>query len=330
MILAADIGGTKTLLGLFALTSDVRPREVAVRSYATADFSGFLDVLDAFARDVPDLRRVGTAAVGIAGPVHGDHAQLTNGTWSVDTREIAARLDGAPVALVNDLTAMAGSVTVLRGDELVTLQPGTPSPEGHAALIAAGTGLGMAVLPRIDGRLRIAASEGGHADFAPRTDREIALLRMLRARLGRVRVEDVLSGRGLVALHAFTHEARRCDASSTPTAIDPGAVSDAALADRCPACVEALDMFVDAYGAEAGNLALRSVATAGLYVGGGIAPKILPALTAGQFIAAFRDKVPMADLLARVPVRVILNPEAALLGAAILAAGQSHPRASGG
>ena len=319
MILAADIGGTKTLLGLFEPTRDVRPREVAVRSYATEDFPGFLATLEAFVHDVPVARRVDAAAVGIAGPVDGERARLTNGTWAVDAHEITARLGGAPVTLMNDLAAMAGSVKLLRDDELVTLQPGTPSRAGHAALIAAGTGLGMAALPRIDGRLRVAASEGGHADFAPRTDREIGLLRALRARLGRVRVEDVLSGQGLVALHAFTHEARRCTAGITPGTDDPRAVSNAALAKRCPACVEALNMFVDAYGAEAGNVALRSVATAGLYVGGGIAPKILPALTAGRFIAAFGDKAPMTALLARVPVRVIVNPKAALLGAAVLA-----------
>jgi glucokinase len=193
------------------------------------------------------------------------------------------------------------------------------------ALIAAGTGLGEALLHSVDGRFVPSASEGGHADFAARTEREIALLRALTAAFGRVDVERVLSGRGLVNIHGFTHAAARCDAGVDPESPDaPAAISGAALDGTCARCRDALDVFVDVYGAEAGNLALRSVATGGVFIGGGIAPKILPALTDGRFVTAFRDKAPLADMVARMPVKVILNAEAGLLGAAVYAATAPH------
>jgi glucokinase len=167
-------------------------------------------------------------------------------------------------------------------------------------------------------RVRPVASEGGHADFAARTDRELELVKMLREMYGRVEVEQVLSGPGLVNLHRFTHRGSGCPVVDDLSAHDaPAQITQGALSGRCQFCVEALRMFVDAYGAEAGNLALRGVATGGVYVGGGIAPKILPALRDGRFIQAFRDKAPMAALLADMPVHVILNPDAGLLGAAV-------------
>jgi glucokinase len=209
---------------------------------------------------------------------------------------------------------------VLRGEDVAVLQAGAPQPGGNAVVIAAGTGLGEAYLHRVDGRLRPVPSEGGHADFAPRTDREIALLRMLRGVYGRAEVEHVLCGPGLLNLHRFTHGSQQCGVVSdlTPEA-GPARISQAAMEARCPACVEALELFVAAYGAEAGNLALRGVATAGVYVGGGMAPKILPLLQDGRFLAAFRDKGMLSALVARMPVQVILNPEAGLIGAAVFA-----------
>lgn len=192
--------------------------------------------------------------------------------------------------------------------------------DGNAAVIAAGTGLGEAYLHRVDGRLRPLASEGGHADFAPRSDREIELLRMLQGDYGRAEVEHVLSGPGLLNLHRFTHRGVPCEALSgvTPEA-GPAAISQAAMAAHCPACVEALSIFVDVYGAEAGNLALRGTATSGVYIGGGMAPKILPLLQDGRFMEAFLAKGPMSELVSRIPVKVIVNPEAGLLGAAVFA-----------
>jgi glucokinase len=231
-----------------------------------------------------------------------------------------------PVRLVNDLEAMASAVPVLEREELAVLQEGIAVPSGNAAVIAAGTGLGEALLHNINGRFVASATEAGHADFAARTPRELQLVAELTRIHGRVENERVLSGPGLTNLFRFTHGA--AGGTATCHAIErgtepsemPAAISRSALEGHCDRCGEALDLFVEAYGAEAGNLALRSVATAGIYVGGGIAPKILPALRSGLFTDAFRDKPPLADLMRTIPVSVILNPAAALLGAAVCAA----------
>jgi glucokinase len=243
---------------------------------------------------------------------------MTNVTWDIAAEDVTATLGARQVALLNDLEAMASSVHVLAGDEIAVLQEGVPHPRGNAAVIAAGTGLGQAMLHRVGGRFLPMPSEGGHADLAPRTDREMELTRMLRDEYGRAEVEHVLCGPGLLNLHRFTHRGGEC--AIVPNLTDPVAparVSQAGLGGRCQACADALRMFVSFYGAEAGNLALRAVATAGLYVGGGIAPKILPALRTGLFMESFLAKAPMQDLVARVPVRIILNPDAGLLGAAV-------------
>ncbi|HXH24477.1 MAG TPA: glucokinase [Vicinamibacterales bacterium] len=319
MILAGDVGGTKTYLGLFE-PADRRPVPLATHSYTTGAFDSFTAILDAFERDLGRPLRIEAAAVGVAGPVIGGRARLTNIGWDVAAGEIASRCGTLQVALLNDLEAMANSVEALAGEEIAVLQEGIPRPDGNAAVIAAGTGLGQAYLHRVDGRLRPLPSEGGHADFAPRTDREIEFMRMLREQYGRAEVEQVLSGQGLLNLHRFAHRGGRCEMLEGVSAADaPARVSQAGMGGRCQGCAEALRMFVSAYGAEAGNLALRGLATSGLYVGGGIAPKILPVLRSGLFMDAFLDKAPMADLLSKVPVKVILNPEAGLLGAAVYA-----------
>ncbi len=318
MLLAGDVGGTKTLLGLFQ-PAPLRPVPVAVRAYPTNEFAAFTEMLQAFARDVPAATPIEAVAVGVAGPVVDQHARLTNVPWAISAAEIASWC-GARTALLNDLEAMAVSVNVLTPDEMITLQPGVPDSDGNAVVIAAGTGLGEAYLHRVSGRLKPVPSEGGHADFAPRTDREIDLLRELREQYGRVDVERVLCGPGLLNLHRFTHRGRPCPAmAGVAPGSEPAAVSQAAIERTCAMCVDALDLFVSAYGSEAGNLAMRGVATGGCYVGGGIAPKILPLLQRGDFMEAFRSKPPMEALLARVPVRVILNEEAGVLGAAVFA-----------
>lgn len=328
MFLAGDVGGTKTLLGLFE-AGDRRPTPLASHEYVTGAFGSFTELLDAFARDLSRPLAVDAAAIGVAGPVVAGKATLTNIAWDISTAEIAARLGTARVDLLNDLEAMANSVEVLTPDEFVLLQEGIPRADGNAVVIAAGTGLGQAYLHRVEGRLRPVASEGGHADFAARTDREMELVRMLRDRYGRAEVEQVLSGPGLLNLHRFTHRGGRCDMLEGVDPADaPARVSQAGMTGRCQGCAEALRMFVSAYGAEAGNLALRGVATSGVYLGGGIAPKILPALRNGTFLEAFLAKEPMSKLLARVPVKVILNAEAGLLGAAVYAqATCASPRA---
>jgi glucokinase len=319
MLLAGDLGGTKTLLGLFE-RAERRPRPRVAIAYPTQEFDSFTAILDAFAHDTGDPHVVEAVAIGVAGPIVDQHARITNVGWDVSAAQISEHLKLRHVALLNDLEATATSVTVLEGNEVMVLQRGTPIATGNAAVIAAGTGLGEAYLHRVERRLLPVASEGGHADFAPRTDREFELARMLRDLYGRAEVEQVLSGPGLVNIHHFTHAGTSCGAVDGVSAPEkPAAISEAALSKQCAKCEEALEMFVDAYGAEAGNLGLRGVATAGVFVGGGIAPKILPALQDGRFINAFRAKAPMADLVAAMPVSVIVKEDAGLLGAAMAA-----------
>ena len=327
MILAGDIGGTKTLLGLFD-PAPARPRPFVVRSFATLDHPDLPTMIATFlrgdeARDaIVAHGAIQAACFGVAGPIIDDTVKVTNVPWYVDARRVAAALGVARVWLLNDLEALAHAVPVLRESETHALQEGEAMRGGNIALIAAGTGLGQALLHNVDGRFLPSASEAGHADFAARTEREIALTRDLTRRYGRADVEHVVSGRGLVNIHRVAHQ-QPCVAGVDLESHDaPAAISAAALERRCPGCVETLDVFVEAYGAEAGNLALRSVSTGGLYVGGGIAPKILQTLTTGVFMRAFRAKPPLGPMLAAMPVKVILNAESGLLGAAVYAAGR--------
>jgi glucokinase len=282
-------------------------------------------------------RAIRAACFGVAGAVTDQVARLTNVPWLVDGERIGTTLGVERSIILNDLEALAFAVPVLEPDELAVLQQGIAVPGGNAAVIAAGTGLGEALLHNVDGRFVPAASEGGHADFAARTPREMQLVLELTRVFGRVGVEHVISGPGIVNTYQFTHQAFGTGPLITPNSIAPSKLCSAvaggsgtldpsdlpsritlsALEERCPYCVETVDLFVAAYGAEAGNLALRTVATAGIYVGGGIAPKILPALESGLFLEAFRAKEPMAALVATIPVAVILNPDAGLLGAAV-------------
>ena len=324
MLLAADIGGTKTLIGLFDRGPD-RPIPTVTRDYVTLDFDSFEELVETFL-DETGAGHIEAICAGVAGPVVGQVARLTSAAWLADIGAVAGRIGDCAADLVNDLQAMAAAIPVLRRDEICVLQEGVAMPEGNAAILAAGTGMGQALLHNINGQFVPVASEGGHGDFAARTPRELALVQELTRIHGRVEVERVLSGRGLVNLFRFTHQSQNLDTACA--AIGRGldeddmapAVSACALQRRCDRCVEALEMFAEAYGAEAGNVGLRGMATAGIYIGGGIAPKILPALQDGRFMDAFLDKDPMVDLMRTLPVRVITNTSAALLGAAVLAA----------
>jgi glucokinase len=243
----------------------------------------------------------------------------------LDENELQSTLGIASVRLLNDLTSLACAVPFLQPNELHTLNEGDPAPGGALAVIAPGTGLGEAMLVRIGGRLVPSPSEGGHADFAPRTAREVGLLAYLTAQYGRAGYERVLSGPGLVNIHRFVH--RTACACADPDAADAAAqISAAALAGGCPACVEALDLFVAVLGAECGNSALRGRTTGGVYLGGGIPPKIIPALARPTFLEAFRAKAPMDHLVATIPVHVILHADPGLLGAAVAAAGSAPLR----
>ena len=320
VILAGDIGATNSRLGLFE-AGEARPRQQYVHEFPTAGYRTLTDVVAAFLGSAPNGPfTVQGACFGVAGPVLGETAELTNVAFAIDAGAIASAFHIPHVALLNDLAAMAYSVSVLRADELHALQSGVATTHGNMALIAAGTGLGQAVLHQVGDRFIPVASESGHADWAARTERDIVVLRSIVARHGRAEVEQVMSGLGLRNLHRALHTGI-CAAGIKPD--DEGiaaALTRAALERRCASCVEALEVFVDAYGAESGNLALRCVATGGVFIGGGIAPKILPALTDGRFIKAFNDKGSMRPLVGRVPVHVILNGDAGLLGAAVHAA----------
>jgi glucokinase len=321
MLLAGDVGGTNTRLGLFDPLPD-RPRLIAARVFSTLAYRDLSAIISAFASDeAVQGAKVEAACFGVAGPVTGDTAELTNVHWHVDAREVAKVFDIPRVRLVNDLQAMAQAIPVLRASEVHVLQEGAAEATGNIAIISAGTGLGEAWLHNVNGRFFPAASEGGHADFAARTEREIDVLRDLIHRFGHAEVESVISGPGLMNLHRVTHVAR-CEAVDNPEAPDaPAAISAAALEGRCSGCIEALELFVDAYGAEAGNLALRSLATGGVFVGGGIAPKILPAVADGRFMRAFCEKsAQFREMLLKIPVKVILDDEAGLLGASVCAA----------
>jgi glucokinase len=319
VILAGDVGGTKTTLALFDRGRLVR--EVTVPS---GDFDSLEAIIARFLEGQP--RPVITAlAVGVAGPVIDGRCITTNLPWQLDERALEARVPVARARLLNDLEATAHGIVDLAADDFFSLQAGTLQ-RGTVAVIAAGTGLGEALVVD-DGMARtVIASEGGHADFAPRNELEDDLLRFLRKEFGRVSYERVVSGPGLYNLYRFLRESGVApESAAVADALvreDPGTViTTHGLARTDALCAKALSMFVSIYGAEAGNLALKVLALGGVVVAGGIAPRIVPVLRAGAFRASFCDKGRLAPLMERIPVRVALNPRAPLLGAARIATG---------
>ena len=321
MILAGDVGATNTRLGLFT-GGPSRPVAVARRDVRTVDFPSFATLVVRFLREAGvDAQRRGLGLRRRAGPVRAGTAQLTNVPWLVRADELT-RLGIPKVALVNDVVAMAHAVPALRPDELVVLHAGQPDPTGNVALITLGTGFGSCLLHRVAGRLVPSPAETGHSDLTVRTDREIELLCHLRARFGRADVERVASGQGLAHVSAFTHGGgcAEMDADAAASSV-PARVVQNAGAGRCAACREAYEIFLDAVMAAAANFALVTLATGGLYIGGGIAPRILDGLQQPRMLEAFRARPPMDDVLAAMPIAVIRDPDAGLLGAAIAASG---------
>jgi glucokinase len=324
MILAGDIGGTKTVLALYD-AAGAGLRQAREGTFPSRDHATFAEVLRAFlGGDRPALR---AACFGVAGPVLDGKVKATNLPWSLDEASLSAVLGGARVKLLNDLEAMAYGALFLRPDELASLNPSAaPWRRGNVAVIAAGTGLGEAILYWDGERHHPLATEGGHCDFAPQTDQEIELLRYLRHKYnGHVSYERILSGPGLHDVFCFLRDSggavtaaleKKLDAGGDPSA----AVGGAGLDGSDPLAVQAVDLFLSIYGAEAGNLALKCLATGGVFVGGGIGPKLLPALRRGAFVRGFCDKGRFGDLLASLPVDVALNPHTPLLGAAHYAA----------
>jgi glucokinase len=262
----------------------------------------------------------------VPGPVRDGRLRLTNLPWTLDSRELAANLGIAHVFLINDIEANGYGIAELQPDQVFTLAEGDPSQIGNRALIAAGTGLGQGLLTW-NGRMHTPyPSEGGHADYAPRNEDEIDLLRYLKQKYnGRISWERVISGMGMTSIFEFLRDVRGMEVTPTlagqiAAAHDPNSViTEMALAGRSEICERTMDMFVSAYGAEAGNLALKILSVGGLYIGGGIAPRILEKLKDGTFMKAFTDKGRLSQLLINMPVRVILESRAAVMGAAAFA-----------
>jgi glucokinase len=322
MILAGDMGGTKSHLALFA--AEKKPPQLLIEeTYKSEEYSGLEEVLHKFLGDNAEQIRnqpIVAACLGVPGPVVGERSKTPNLPWTLSAQAIRETIGCQKVGLINDLEANGYGILLLEDDELETLQEGSLQ-EGHGALISAGTGLGEALLHREGGGFKPVASEGGHADFAPRDELEIELLQYLLKRFQHVSYERVLSGLGLFNIYSFLRDSGR---GQEPSWLgkqleqeDPGAaISRAALSGEPALCVQALDLFVSIYGAEAGNLALKVKAVGGLYVGGGIAPKIISKLREETFLKAFRDKGRLSSLMKDIPVRVILKPNTALYGAA--------------
>lgn len=321
MILAGDIGGTKTVLALFDEGAD-GIREVRSATFKSQGYADFADVLAEFL-SASAGQQLKAGCIGVAGAIIDGVCRTTNLPWVLDERVLGAKVGLDRVKLLNDLEAAAFGMLFLAPNELHVLNPGDgKTPPGNKAVIAAGTGLGEAML-YWDGRdYHPLASEGGHSDFAPRTDQEIELLQYLRTKFPEhVSYERVLSGPGVFNVYSFLRDTKVFPepdwlaaelASGDPSAT----VSKHGLSKRDPLCTAALELFCTIYGAEAGNMALNCVAVGGVYVGGGIAPKILPALAWGGFLKAYTAKGRFSEYVSRIPLLVGLNPRAPLLGAA--------------
>jgi glucokinase len=323
MILAGDIGGTNTRLALFDGSADnLKPRDIEV--FPSPQFSGPAEIVRKYLSKVD--QKVQAAAFGLPGAVVDGRVQTTNLPWIVDSRHLAEELGLERVELINDLFANAHGIALLQESDLVVLNPGTPSPTGNRVLISAGTGLGEAGLIAQDGGgFRPFPSEGGHCDFGPVNELQVELLRYLLGRFEHVSYERVLSGPGLHNIYDFLRDTKRAEepgwlADEIKGGDPSAAIAKAALAESAQIAVQALNIFVAIYGAEAGNLTLKVVATAGTFIGGGIAPKIVSKLKNSTFMDAFTAKGRFKTLLSQVPVRVITNDKTALFGAGRVAA----------
>ena len=320
MILAGDIGGTKCNLALYEIHGKSR-QKIIDRRYESRKFPTFDEVISKFLSEtLAETKGAGkhyieAAGFGVAGPVIDHRVKATNLPWIVDRATLATQLGTPHVVLLNDLEATAHSLSLMAPSELSTLNPGVPSPQSTQALLAAGTGLGEAIL-FWDGKQHLVAStEGGHTDFAPRTEQEIELLRYMKNHDEFVSVELILSGRGFRTIHTFLNASVQHPSFEDPEEDAAPEITRLALAGECPVCVRTLDLWVAMYGAEAGNLALKVLARGGVWVAGGIAVKIRKKMEDGAFFRSFCEKEKFAALLAQIPIRMVLNEEAPLIGA---------------
>ena len=322
MILSGDIGGTKCTLVLFD-SSESGLHPICRLSIPTRSSSGIAEILEQFrdyaaGKAIQSQGKITRAAFGVAGTLVGDQVLSGNMPWGVDRTTIASTLDLDPhyVLLLNDLVASASSLSHLKGSDLLQLNEGKREPLAPMALIAAGTGLGEAVLFWNGERYQVSPSEAGLTDFAPRNDRELLLLQSMRHRMPRVCTEEIISGRGFKVIHQVIFPGVQHPFFDQPGVDAAAKITQQALAGSCQACAETLQIWTEAYGAEAGNMALRILPFGGVYVAGGIALKILPKLKDGSFVRAFSDKIQLSHQLASIPIYIVLDEDAPVLGAA--------------
>jgi len=345
LLLAGDVGGTKTILR-FVRSAPAEPgvmpglTTLHEQTYVSHDFPDLVPMVRQFFHEaaVGDGHGIDRACFGIAGPVVNNTSRLTNLSWSLEADRLAQELAIPQVSLINDFAAIGYGVLGLAADDLYTLQHGEPQADAPIAVIGAGTGLGQGFLIRQGVNYRVFASEGGHADFAPRSELEFQLLLYLRDKhsINRVSVERVVCGAGIISVYQFLRDRGIADESPMlanvfktwhqeigheEKTIDPAAeISKAAASGEDYLCEKAMELFVSAYGAETGNLALKLLPYAGLYVAGGIAAKNLALMQKGDFLRAFLQKGRMGAVLERVPVHIVLNPKVGLIGSALYAA----------
>ncbi len=321
-VLAGDIGGTNTRLAIFDVQGN-HVETLVTETYCSQEHASLHAIIASFLAHHD--QQVEAACFGIAGPVQNNAVKTTNLPWHINAAELSERFSINPIFLLNDLEANAWGIRTLKKDDFYTLYAGSTDASGNAAVIAAGTGLGEAGMYYDGEFLRPFSTEGGHTDFSPCCEQEIELLRFLGKKYQHVSWERILAGSGLVNIHDFLRHQRRVDiphwlAEEMRNGDPAAAISSAAQAQKDDVCEKTLELFVRLYGAEAGNLALKHMATGGLYIGGGIAPKILDWLKKDVFIDAFLAKGRMRPLLEKIPVRVILNERTALYGPAVYAA----------
>jgi glucokinase len=318
MILAGDIGGTKCNLALYDIHS-TGYRKIVQHRYDSHAFNTFDQVIENFLSDTREQIKgagaIEAAGFGVAGPVVDHRVKATNLPWTVDGAALAKQLSTGHIVLLNDLEATGYSLASLQPSEIFTLNRGTPAPKSNRAVIAAGTGLGEAFLVWNGDHYVVGSTEGGHTDFAPRTEQEIELLRHMKKRHEFVSVELILSGRGFLTIHEFLDPSVRHASFAGHEDDAAPEITRLGLAGECPVCVRTLDLWVDLYGAEAGNFALKVLARGGVWVAGGIAVKIRKKMEDGSFLRAFCAKEKFAALLAQIPIYMVLNEEAPLLGA---------------
>ncbi|MGB2635371.1 MAG: glucokinase [Candidatus Acidiferrum sp.] len=318
MILAGDVGGTKCNLALFA-EKNGKLEFVFRERFASKEFAQFDLIIREFSRRAaPYLGqdKIRAAGFGVAGPVIDNRIHATNLPWIVDAEILAKEVGVKSIVLVNDLGATGHSLEHLPPEDFCVLNQGTPVPGASLALLAAGTGLGEGILFWDGNRYKVVPSEGGHSDYSPRSDQQIELLKFMRHRYPQVSWELILSGRGFRTLHEFIAPSVKHPIFEDPDADPAPFITKSGLDRSCPVCVEALDLWTNIYGAEAGNLALKVLALGGVYVAGGIAVKILPKMKDGTFFKSFQDKWHFEKMLADVPVSIVLNESAPLIGAA--------------